>query len=413
MILTKVLYVSLLKAIRDQVLNCGIVSIYVDDKDQANEIFENINSKGKPLSQIDLIKNYVFSVIPLSSAGVDNAQIKWNEMKRKISSSSSDYSNYSLSFDDFFVDYLKAKYPNIRLKSKNIYSSFRKYFNTKEKVTNFLKDITSDIELYIKIINPKIDDYPRKEKQPIFYALQAISRFKGKQVRIPLMSLLITEKTLSPLSNDKQKASTRKHILDIISYLSLFHFAVFGLDMKFRSNQLSKPFADFSLGVINSSNSNDVGIEVSKLKMTLFQLVSKDSFIENFVKLSFEKAEARTSLATFPTSFALNSIENKKSSRGINHPDSSIEHIIDESDSPNQSIGNLVVLEQKINEEIEKNKKSLGRMLSFSEKSNYYKKSQFSMVKDLIGKYGDFETENAKSRAIELAEYFYESVLKV
>lgn len=137
MILTKVLYVSLLKAIRDQVLNCGIVSIYVDDKDQANEIFENINSKGKPLSQIDLIKNYVFSVIPLSSAGVDNAQIKWNEMKRKISSSSSDYSNYSLSIDDFFVDYLKAKYPNIRLKSKNIYSSFRKYFNTKEKVTNF------------------------------------------------------------------------------------------------------------------------------------------------------------------------------------------------------------------------------------------------------------------------------------
>ena len=77
------------------------------------------------------------------------------------------------------------------------------------------------------MINPKFDDYKRQEKQPIFYALQAINRFKGKQVRIPLLSLFI---------KDKSEAMLKMNIWSIfIMFLSVFHFAVFGLNMKFRS----------------------------------------------------------------------------------------------------------------------------------------------------------------------------------
>jgi len=75
-------YTEILKAIRDQILGCEVVAIYVDDKIQANKIFENINSKGKPLSQVDLVKNYIFNKLPPNEANVDNISLKWMEMKK-------------------------------------------------------------------------------------------------------------------------------------------------------------------------------------------------------------------------------------------------------------------------------------------------------------------------------------------
>lgn len=52
-------YIDLLICLRDQILVSQVIAIFADQKDQANQIFSNINSKGKPLSQVDLIKiNY-------------------------------------------------------------------------------------------------------------------------------------------------------------------------------------------------------------------------------------------------------------------------------------------------------------------------------------------------------------------
>ncbi len=56
-IVDSLLEVDILKALRDQVLNSTFVSISTTDRDQANKIFEILNSKGKRLAHIDLIKN--------------------------------------------------------------------------------------------------------------------------------------------------------------------------------------------------------------------------------------------------------------------------------------------------------------------------------------------------------------------
>lgn len=397
-------YTEMLKTIRDQILLCEVVAIYVDNTNQANKIFENINSKGKPLSQVDLVKNYIFNHIGPSNADVDNIQEEWKKMKNKLISDELGSSNSSINFDVFFIDYIKAKYPKLNVNNKNLYEKFRRNFRTKQKINDFCDLLYKDIDLYIKIINPKIDDYRRQEKKPIYYALQAINRFKGRQVKIPLLSLFILNETTDYVKNSD--------MVDFIDFLAIFHFSVFGLNMKFRSNQITKPFKDFSIRLLTANNKNDVNNAMKELKEQLLDKISQDIFIEHFVDLSFDKQKARNegNFSEFPTTYALNTIENKLSSIKVNHNDSSIEHIYDE-ELGETNIGNLIVLERAINDELSKIKNDRGENLSIQEKLTIYKKSNYLGVKKFLDEYNSFEKNDIEKRAEQLAKYFYETFL--
>lgn len=49
-------YVTLLKLIREQVLKCKVIYVTVKSLDDAYEIFEVLNAKGKDLEPVDMIK---------------------------------------------------------------------------------------------------------------------------------------------------------------------------------------------------------------------------------------------------------------------------------------------------------------------------------------------------------------------
>lgn len=398
-------YTRVLKAIRDQILGCEIVAIYVDDKIQANKIFENINSKGKPLSQVDLVKNYIFNHITPSNVNVDNIQLKWVEMKNKLIDKETESNNYSINFDMFFIDYIKAKYPTLNVNNKNLYEKFRREFKTTDKIKFFCDEMYVNIDLYINVINPNFNNYKRQEKQPIFYALQAINRFKGKQVRIPLLSLFIKDKA--------GKHVKSSDMVDFVVFLSIFHFAVFGLNVKFRSNQLTAPFKTFSDDISKSTSKSEVKNAINKLKKTMLSKISKELFIENFIKLTFNKhkAKIKEEFTEFPTTFALNTIENKLSSIKVNHNDSSIEHIYDEEHGEIR-IGNLLTLETSLNKRLSELKQEKKMALTIDEKKDLYSQSKYKIVNDFLSNYQRFELEDVPNRSRKLAEFFYTNFLK-
>lgn len=72
--------IDILKAIRDQILNCIFISISTDDNTQAYRIFEILNAKGKKLAAIDLIKNRLFEKLRKTEPA-DYAKCKWDELK--------------------------------------------------------------------------------------------------------------------------------------------------------------------------------------------------------------------------------------------------------------------------------------------------------------------------------------------
>lgn len=153
------MYIQILKNIRDQLLNSEIIEVFVSDREQANKIFENINSKGKSLSQVDLIKNIIFSKIDKTTAGVDEISDTWLSFNKKISNVDSD-------FDEFFLHFWKAKYPEDGPNGKNLYSKFLKRFEDADEksIREFIEDMEKKLNTYIEIIDPDSNNYKRQEK---------------------------------------------------------------------------------------------------------------------------------------------------------------------------------------------------------------------------------------------------------
>ena len=395
-------YIQALKILFEQIIACEVVAIYVEDKKYANQLFENINSKGKALSPIDVIKNHIFSLVPESDAGIDNLQLCWQEMKRKISSHTSE-ANYSRSFDDYFIDYLKVRFPEWKVNKANVYSKFVKQFDTEEKNNQFVKELSKDLDQYLEIINPQEGSFSEQQKKPIYYALQAISRFKGKQVIIPILAVFLKRK-------ENKNIIKNDDLVNFMQFLANYHFAVFGTNMKFRSNQLTYHFGIFTGKVKTAQNKGDMKDAITYLKEQMLELLPRDMFIEQFKKIAYSKKKARgKNLSEYPASFAIRTIENHMSGRKVNDSSSNIEHILDEGETGIDNIGNLIILETQYNDEL--GVLSRDKVITYQDKREVYSNSRNSTVLKLLEQYEEFYESDVEQRATELGSYFITEIL--
>lgn len=148
-------YVDILKALRDQVLDCTFISIAAADKDQANRIFAILNAKGKRLAYIDLIKNKIFEILKDGVSGTF-AEESWNDIKMTLNSSSE-----TVGMATFFRHYWISKYK--KCNASMLYDSFNKTIHPNESsYRNFLEDFLLNSKNYMKITNPKREDYDNR-----------------------------------------------------------------------------------------------------------------------------------------------------------------------------------------------------------------------------------------------------------
>jgi uncharacterized protein with ParB-like and HNH nuclease domain len=392
------LYVEALKALRDQLLKSEIIDVFVSEKKQANKIFENINSKGKPLSQVDLIKNSIFSRIGTTDGGVDEISDTWNDFKHQIV-------DLDTTFNEFFLHYWKAVYPEDSANGNNLYKKFLKRFGTSKdyELKSFVKELKQGLEYYKTIVEPDRNQFMRKELKAELEYLVAINRFKGVQVRPALLSLYITN---TKLGNKKlpQKEKTL-----FLQFLSNFHFAAFGTNLKIRSNKATMPYKNFSQNISNAKTKNEVKSAISVLKEELLKLIPKENFLKAFENLEFSKEKARSGLEAFPASYAVKQLANMMDNRTFEDDEYSIEHILDESLGDTKKIGNLIVLEEKYNREVNEDKKRNKDMISFEQKKLIYIQSKYIMVQTLCKNYTRFTREDVSKRANELANSFWNS----
>ena len=97
-------FLLFLKAIRDQIIRCSAIYITVEDKEDAQTIFETLNAKGKDLSTLDLIKNKIFEVLDESHPS-DYAKESWIKLKSILNSRAN-----IVSLDVFFRHFWIANY---------------------------------------------------------------------------------------------------------------------------------------------------------------------------------------------------------------------------------------------------------------------------------------------------------------
>lgn len=181
---TEEYYVEALKSVREQLLNSEIIDIFVTDRKQVNKIFENINSKGKPLTQVDLIKNTIFGVVPISSAGIDEMSLKWDEFGEKLT-------KLDTNFNEFFLHYWKATFPKDNANGANLYKKYLKRFDGKneKEITEFVNKLSSGLDIYENLISVNPSNCKQQEKKAELEYLDALNKFGAVQVRVPLLTL--------------------------------------------------------------------------------------------------------------------------------------------------------------------------------------------------------------------------------
>ena len=282
-IVNSISYVDILKALRDQVLDCTFISIAAGDKDQANRIFAILNAKGKRLAYIDLIKNKIFEELKDGVNGTF-AEECWNDIKTTLNSGSE-----TVGMATFFRHYWISKYK--RCNASVLYDSFNKTIVKNETLyRNFLEDLLLNAKNYMKIINPRREDYNNRKEY--FWLVQSLSTmnktFNVVQTRIALLALYdIKERNL--VSTDQFK----KAILTIEN----FHFA-FTAVCSMRTNNLETIYSRFAIALRKCTNKSDTSRVIDeKLIIPLNKLYpSYDVFVVKFKELFFTKKDEPTNV---------------------------------------------------------------------------------------------------------------------
>ena len=384
-------YKDLLIAIRDQILQMNVISILTEEKDSAYEIFEILNAKGKNLASIDLIKNTIYSKFHADDNAKDKIiENKWEGIKTTLRSR-----NPNIGFATFYRHYWMSKYQ--KTTNSKLYDSFKKYIKpNKKSYEEFVKDLSTIAETYMKIVSPNIDDYNnRKECNWLIQSLKAIEKTFGvTQARIALLALFELK------SNDKISSKAFK---DAVNYIENFIFAYTGV-LKNQANIYESRFSKLAIKLRESKNKSDTN---NILKEYLYQefedrYPQKEEFLSGFVRLRFSKQESPTNTIT---KYVLNKISSKLNNSEVYSIDSSIEHIINEDISNDNTlfIGNLICLEIDLNNEASD--------LAYEEKLEVYKKSKYDQVLNFCNKYPNFNENDIEDRSKILWEYYYDNIL--
>lgn len=384
-------YKDLLIAIRDQILQMNVISILTEEKDSAYEIFEILNAKGKNLASIDLIKNTIYSKFHADDNAKDKIiENKWEGIKTTLRSR-----NPNIGFATFYRHYWISKYR--KTTNSKLYDSFKEYIKSNKKsYEEFVEDLSTIAETYMKIVSPNIDDYDnRKEYNWLIQSLKAIEKTFGvTQARIALLALFELK------SNDKISSKAFKNA---VNYIENFIFAYTGV-LKNQANIYESRFSKLAIKLRESKNKSDTN---NILKKYLYQefgdrYPQKEEFLSGFVRLRFSKQETPTNTIT---KYVLNKISSKLNNSEVYSIDSSIEHIINEDISNDNTlfIGNLICLEIDLNNEASD--------LAYEEKLEVYKKSKYDQVLNFCNKYPNFNENDIEERSKILGEYYYDNIL--
>lgn len=382
-------YLDILKALRDQVLNCTFISIATTNRNQANKIFEILNSKGKRLAYVDLIKNKIFDVLKDGVDGIFAEEI-WGEIKEILNNGDD-----GIGFATFFRHYWISKYSSCSTNA--LYENFKKKFNEDtDEYKKFLKDLKHNAENYMKIINPKFEDYQnRKEKYWLVQSLRIINKdFNVVKTRVMLLALFdIYDRGLI------DSAEFKKTIIK----MEKFHF-IYTTLCTMSSNKFESKYSVIARKLRKCINK----AEVKKiLHEEYFALLEKlfptyEIFERNFLQLSYSKKDVARNIKT---KYVINILNSYYSGKEVFEQDGSVEHILPEEQGGKAlNIGNLILLEMKLNND--------AGSRDYIDKIPYYHRSQYPWIRKFLDENSDWDGNMIDERAKNMARILYEKILK-
>lgn len=374
-----------LDRIRDRILKLNVISITLQNQDDAYAIFETMNTRGKDLTSADLIKNHILRLIPSRTGSVDRAKDHWNEIQNNLKINSE-----STRFKTFLHHYWISIYPFAT--EKYLFKEFRNKVN-KFNVNDFLASLRSDSRLYAGINSPNGLKKWNPQTIDIRDSLYCISNILNIQIANPLL--------LSTLRLYDIKKIKSAQVREIFSLIENYHFLYTTISGLPSSGGVTQMYAVHARNLSKCKNNSDIGEEIAKFKLKIkSKIPNKTGFVSSFKKLSYDDFRRKEVLKY--TLWKINKYLNP--AIGFSRDDSTFEHLSsqDRNIKNMHSIGNLILVPAEFNSKSLSNK-------SFEDKKNLLNEGGLKLDDNIVKSINWLE-DDIERRAIYLAELAYDNV---
>ncbi len=329
-----------LKELRDKILNLEVVSVVVEGVSNACTIFMTLNSTGKDLTPLDLVKSLIFSKYkaePLINEPFDT----WKKITTNINQNTK-----------FLNNFYASRYQKV---------SDRKIFKEVEKTINdlkpndegagakeFLNQMLDDSSVFKLINEPTLSDWNKNEYEVFESIFAIIKQFKIQVANSFLIALI---------RDYNNHSITKKYCIKALNKMEQFHF-INNAICSSRSSGMDTFYAKYAKLMYQAGKKYEKHSIINEICNTLStKIESKAEFTANIdKKLYYSKSDEKQKELV---KYVLNKLERKENRNSI-LVNTSIEHVYPETPSVLtlansnliKNIGNLVLLEEDINSRI-------------------------------------------------------------
>ena len=184
-------------------LNCfQVVLIELNKNESPYHIFESLNAKGKPLTQPDLVRNYMAMMLPTSQQ--ENAFTKWEKIENLLQEERKVGKSGMGELTAFLRHYLAMQTRNLCAES-HIYARFRDYCKelNEQKFVQEIATLLKFSEYYNKLLRPE-----NEVSQDIKTALIRLNTF-DLSTAYPFLLTLYNEYKSQEINLEEFKASLK------------------------------------------------------------------------------------------------------------------------------------------------------------------------------------------------------------
>jgi uncharacterized protein with ParB-like and HNH nuclease domain len=374
-----------LEQARNKLLALKVISITLDNQDDAYLIFETLNTRGKDLTAADLAKNHFLRLLPAKGKALDRPKDHWIEIQSTL-----DDAAKPIQIKTFLHHYWLSKYPFTT--EKQLFKAIKDQV-TAVNVKEVLEELRSDALLYRGITEPSSLSLWSKGTRDIEESLLCISNVLNIQIANPVL--------LTVLRLYKAKRLKDGQVREIFSLVERYHFMHTTISALPSSGGVSQMYAAHAREIANAVDANALGMAIADFKKKIKSKVPpRETFLSKFKLLSYQNPRQREVIR-----YSLWKIYQKTNPAvDVDRSTASIEHLLPQSSGSSavHSIGNLLVVPTKFNGEILGDK-------PFAQKKALLIKHGYVLEPEIAAAavWADADLEQRSSR---LAEYAYDTV---
>lgn len=378
-----------LDQIRDKILSLKVISITLDNQDDAYTIFETLNTRGKDLTAADLAKNHFLRLLPNKGKATDRPKDHWLEMQAELENA-----DRPIALKTFLHHYWLSKHPFTT--EKQLFKAIRNEVNALN-VKETLAELRSDSELYKGIAEPSGLKMWSRATHDLSDSLHCISRILNIQIANPLLLTVLRHYKAGKLKDGQ--------VREIFNLVEKYHYIYTTICAFPSSGGVSQMYAAHARAIANAKTSNALGQEIADFKAKIKgKIPGKDVFVSKFKLLNYLNSRQRDVVR-----YTLWKLDKSRCPAvEMDRDSASIEHILSQATSKTytaQGIGNLILVPVKFNGE------KLGAR-NFLDKKNELISGGYPMEEFML-KAKSWGAKEIEERASALAEYAYDTAWKI